>query len=402
LREEDPFMTSADRHDRALADRPRIMVSALSSILGGGITVAQNLMLHIARQRPEYRFDLYCSHPDVASFPYPENVEVIDLPELRPRMARWRWEQLEMPGVVEERGVAVVLALGGYLSFRTRAPQVAVWQNPNVFSPPGIPRPFSEKVLVAAQRRMQSSSMKRAAQNVFLTKTSVDLASRYWRMDRIRHCVIHSGVDIDAVATREPVPLDAREPLVLAVGHTYSHKNYEAMIDAMDEYRQRFDPPLALRIIGAPANQGYFDALQKRIVDRGLSDIVAMTGAAPLEEVLDLMSRARVYLVTSLLETFGLTMFEAMGRGLPVVASDATCHPEVCGDAALYCDPRDPAQIAEQVHRVVSDSALSNELRERGFARLEQFSWERSAERYLSELESAGDLEARPRRAAGP
>lgn len=385
-------MTSVGRNDRNLPDNTRIMVSALSSILGGGITVAQSLMAQMARLGPQYQFDLYCSHEAVADFPYPDNVEVVHLPDLQGRRARWRWEQSEMPSLVEERQVAVVLALGGYLSFRTRVPQIAVWQNPNVFSPPGIPRPLSERILVAFQRLVQSLSMKRAAQNVFLTHTSVELASKWWKMDRIRHCVIHSGVDLDAVVAENPVPLDEREPLVLAVGHTYSHKNYEAMIDAMDEYRRRFSEPLSLRIIGAPANRNYFEALQKRIVDRGLADVVTMPGAASSEEVLSLMSRAKVYLVTSLLETFGLTMFEAMGQGLPVVASDATCHPEVCGDAALYCDPRSPVHIAEQVHRLVTDPELAAELRKRGFERVGHFSWDRSASRYLEEIEAAAGI----------
>jgi len=370
------------------------MVGALSSIMGGGITVAQSLMLHMARLRPQYRFDLYCSHAAVADYPYPDNVEVVHLPGLQARRARWRWEQFEMPSVVERRRYAVVLALGGYLSFRTSAPQVAVWQNPNVFSPPGIRRPVSEKILVALQRRAQSASMTRAAQNVFLTNTSMELASRWWKMDQRPHCVIHSGVDLDVVLARNPVPLDEREPFILSVGHTYSHKNYEAMIDSMDEYRRRFDDPLSLRIVGAPANRSYFEALRKRIVDRGLTDIVTMQGAASSEEVLFLMSRARGYLVTSLLETFGLTMFEAMGQGLPVVASDATCHPEVCGDAALYCDPRDPVHIAEQLHRLVTEPELAAELRKRGFKRVEHFSWDRSARRYLEELEAVAGIRA--------
>jgi glycosyltransferase involved in cell wall biosynthesis len=364
------------------------MVSALSAVLGGGITVAQNVVLHMAQLRPEQHFALYCSHEAVAGFDYPDNVEVVHLPALRSRRARWIWEQFEMPSLVSDRGFSVVLALGGYLSFRTRIPQVAVWQNPNVFSPPGIPRPLSERILVALQRRAQASSMKRAAQNVFLTHNSVELAAKWWNMDRIRHCVIHSGIDLEKVGARDPVPLDRREPFVLAVGHTYSHKNYGAMIEAIDVYRRRFDPPLGLRIIGAPANEQYFESLQRRIVDLGLSDRVEMPGPAPAEEVLELMSRARVYVVTSLLETFGLTMFEAMGQGLPVVASNATCHPEVCGDAALYCDPADPADIAEQIHRVVSDPELAAELRQRGFERLRLFSWERSAQRYLEELDA--------------
>jgi len=161
------------------------------------------------------------------------------------------------------------------------------------------------------------------------------------------------------------------------------------MIDAMADYRARFGDSFRLEIIGAPANPGYFAALEERIRRHGLEDRVEMLGARPREEVLDKMSRARLYLVTSRLETFGLTLFESMGLGLPVVASRATCHPEVGGDAAVYCDPQDPSDIATQVHRVMTDDRLAEDLRQRGFARLRAFSWADSARHYADELEAA-------------
>jgi glycosyltransferase involved in cell wall biosynthesis len=201
--------------------------------------------------------------------------------------------------------------------------------------------------------------------------------------------VVHSGIDLDRIVSREPVPLEQREHFALTVGHTYSHKNYEAMVDAIDAYRTRFDPPLRLRIVGGAANPQYFEAIKQRIERLGLGDLIEMMGPAPSEEVLSLMSRAKVYLVTSLLETFGLTMFEAMGQGLPVVASRATCHPEVCGDAALYCDPRSPADIAEKLHQLISSPEIGTRLRDQGYRRLEGFSWNHSAKGYLDVLEEA-------------
>lgn len=366
---------------------PTFMIGALSAVLGGGITVARNLTSHMALLRPDSRFDLYCTHQEVAGYRYPANVDVIYLPKLRSRWSRLWWEQGEMPLVVDQKGYSAVLALGGYVSMLTRAPQVAVWQNPNVFSPPGVTRPWAERILIGVQRRAQSVSMRRSVQNVFLTHNSVQLASRYWRMENIPHLVIHSGVDVECLSAIKAVPLESREQLVLSVGHTYSHKNYEVLIDAMNEYRCRYGSAISLVIVGAPANQRYFEKLQSQIKTLSLTGIVSMVGPASTRQVIELMSRARVYVVTSLLETFGLTMFEAMGQGLPVLASNATCHPEVCGDAALYCDPHDPVDVATKINQIMTDSALSAGLRDRGFLRLEQFSWDRSAKAYLSVLE---------------
>ncbi len=372
------------------AHRPlTILVNALSAVLGGGITVVTKLTHQIALDNPKHRLLLLCTHEEVSRFPYPENVEILERSDLLPRLPRWKWEQLELPALLEEREVDVVLGLGGYATFKSDVPQVAVWQNPNVFSPPGIPRPLSEKILVSGQRVAQFFSMRKAAQNVFLTANSIELASRYWNMDRVPHRVIRSGVDLDGYRPEDARPLADRDPVILSVGHTYSHKNYEAMVDAMAEYRKRFDHPIRLEIVGAPANPNYFADLEARIKKLGLDDCVSMLGPLPREEVLEKMSRARLYLVTSLLETFGLTLFEAMGLGLPVVASDATCHPEVGGDAVLYCDPRDPADIAAKIRQAFTDDELVESLREKGFARVQSFTWAKTADQYVDALETA-------------
>ena len=119
-----------------------VLVSAVSSVLGGGITVVQSLTRSMALCRPHHHFVLICAHEEVADFEYPTNVEVIHLPHLKSRPSRWLWEQKNLPVVAGEKRADVILALGGYLSFRCHVPQISVWQNPNVFSPPGIRRPL--------------------------------------------------------------------------------------------------------------------------------------------------------------------------------------------------------------------------------------------------------------------
>ena len=101
------------------------------------------------------------------------------------------------------------------------------------------------------------------------------------------------------------------------------------------------------------------------------------------------MAQARVYVVTSLLETFGLTLLEAMGSGVPVVASDATCHREVGGDAAIYCDPHDSRDVSKQIGRVVDDAELSERCRRLGLDRVGRFSWANSAAGYVAVLKAA-------------
>jgi glycosyltransferase involved in cell wall biosynthesis len=98
-----------------------------------------------------------------------------------------------------------------------------------------------------------------------------------------------------------------------------------------------------------------------------------------------LYENAACFIFPSFYEGFGLPPLEAMHCGCPVIVSDRASLPEVCGDAAVYCDPDDPADIARQLRLVLTSSELRRELREAGFARARSFGWQRSAEQ-LNEL----------------
>jgi glycosyltransferase involved in cell wall biosynthesis len=76
-----------------------------------------------------------------------------------------------------------------------------------------------------------------------------------------------------------------------------------------------------------------------------------------------------------------------MACGCPAIVSRAGSLPEVCGDAALYFDPLDPAELAARITQVLSSSDVRLDLRERGRRHAAQFRWERCAERTLGLLE---------------
>jgi glycosyltransferase involved in cell wall biosynthesis len=70
-----------------------------------------------------------------------------------------------------------------------------------------------------------------------------------------------------------------------------------------------------------------------------------------------------------------------MASGTPVITSDVSSLPEVVGEAALLIDPLNPAAISEAMRRVLMDSALHGDLRQKGLRRVREFSWERSVRR---------------------
>jgi glycosyltransferase involved in cell wall biosynthesis len=86
-------------------------------------------------------------------------------------------------------------------------------------------------------------------------------------------------------------------------------------------------------------------------------------------------------------EGFGLPPLEAMRAGCPVVVSRAASLPEICGDAALYFDPNDPATLAEAARRLMGDAALRDSMRAAGERRAAEFSWKRTAREVFAVLQ---------------
>jgi len=82
-------------------------------------------------------------------------------------------------------------------------------------------------------------------------------------------------------------------------------------------------------------------------------------------------------------ETFGMPGIEAMACGTPVLASAASCLPEIYGDAALFSPPDDEKLWSEGLARIAREGALRSELRERGLAQAARYDWERSAHAHL-------------------
>ena len=99
-------------------------------------------------------------------------------------------------------------------------------------------------------------------------------------------------------------------------------------------------------------------------------------------------AHADALILPSLYEGFGLPPLEAMACGCPVIVSNLGSLPEVCGDAALYCDPHSPQDIAAKIKLLTQNDELRRQLSERGVENARQFTWERCAEHTVGVLES--------------
>ncbi len=107
------------------------------------------------------------------------------------------------------------------------------------------------------------------------------------------------------------------------------------------------------------------------------------------EDLMTLYSMAEAFIFPSWIEGFGLPLLEAMTCGAPVIASDRGSIPEVAGNAALLSDADDAGTLARHIEQVLTSPAETERLRQLGYARAAQFSWDMTAQKVLAAYESA-------------
>ena len=111
-----------------------------------------------------------------------------------------------------------------------------------------------------------------------------------------------------------------------------------------------------------------------------------MLGFVADEDLGLLYQHAAWFVFPSLYEGFGLPAIEAMANGCPVLAAEAGSLPEVCGDAALYFNPKDSRTLADLFRRVIADPSLRARAIERHQGRLDHYTWTANAEILWNEM----------------
>jgi glycosyltransferase involved in cell wall biosynthesis len=185
--------------------------------------------------------------------------------------------------------------------------------------------------------------------------------------------------------TPEAMPDLKEKHFIMYVGRPTPHKNLERLIEAFVILKD--NKPNLILVLAGKKDQNY-QRIEDMIQEKNIRDVM-FTDFVSEGQLRWLYENCQAYIFPSLSEGFGLPGLEAMVHGAPVVSSDATCLPEVYGDAAQYFDPLDIGNMASVISKVLNDNKLRSSLIEKGYARLKHFSWKRMAEQTLEVYEKA-------------
>ena len=184
--------------------------------------------------------------------------------------------------------------------------------------------------------------------------------------------VVHHGINMHVGGYQS----NSYGRYILYVGdRSKPYKNFIFMLNALASLLLDV-PDLRLVCTGsALTDSEKAEASKLKIADRVVS-------AGFVDELMldALYHHAQLFIYPSLYEGFGMPILEAMSNGCPVCLADATCFPEVGGDAALYFSPHDAEQMCTSVDKIISDNNYAEQMRQAGLKRAAEFSWDKTAE----------------------
>jgi len=233
---------------------------------------------------------------------------------------------------------------------------------------------------------------KRASCVVFVSGYSRSSALKVLELDPKKTAVVYHGTGqhFFEPATRSVKDLHSGlRPYVLTVSTIQAHKNYPRLLDAFAGLCRDENMDYDYVFAGAIGSKGESEHIQNRVNQPDLRGRVHYLGEVPNKLLPGLYQGASLFVLPSLLETFGLTLVEAMASGTPIVASSAGAIPEICGEAALYFDPENTEDMISVMRQVLGNVALQKRLAANGRKRARNFSWKAAVEKMIELFERA-------------
>lgn len=374
-----------------------VVVNALPLRAGGGLTVGLNVVAHLPKVAPGWRFYVLASR----GVGYEElqstnvSVRVVDWPALGP-LGQLRYLNLDIPRLSRSVKANVLFTMGNMATVNTTLPQLLLFHKAHFVYPELWPVLFPS---AAARRRFL---LERAYFRMGLKRSRVVAQTDVMRarliaqygLDQNRVEVVPNAVDQARPSSRPGVQAATMAAVptpykCFYLTRYYDHKNLEILPEVSERLRELgledtvFVTTLSERDFGR-ALDGRVPGAGETAARQGLVNI----GEVPMDQVGHCFQQSWALVMPTLLESFSGTYIEAMRYGCPILTSDRDFARAVCGDAALYFEPTDPADIAEKILRLRSEPGLREKLIENGRRRLKLISpgWAEITERYVGLL----------------
>lgn len=341
---------------------PKIYVNA--RFLTQPMTGVQRFASEICKRLKGYSPDIiFVSPPKILQKELARELEVLSIGKFKGHL----WEQLELPFFLRRKGspLLVNLANTGPLMYNNA---IVTIHDLSFFF---FPKAYNWKFRFLYQSLIPLIT-KRAIKIITVSEGSRKQLADYLEIESAKIKVVYNSASHFEVNNLNS-DLGIKDNYILTVASFNPIKNLPFLIKAFERIADRH---VKLVIVGAPQSAfNKLDLKSEKINER----ILFLGYVNDTRKLISLYSKARAFVFPSLYESFGIPNIEAMTCGCPVITSRAGSIPEICGDAALFVDPKDEDDLTRKIDLLLSNQTLKEDLVRKGFIRSKFFNWDNSA-----------------------
>ena len=334
----------------------------------------------IVEKHPDDEFIFFFDRPFDEKFIFAKNVKGVVLsPQARHPILFKIWFNYSISRALKKHKADIFFSPDGYLSLRTKCPQIGVIHDLNFeHHPEDLP-----KIALNYLKTYFPKFAKKAEHIITVSNYSKQDICRTYQIPAKKITVAHNGASELFTPIHEDEKIKIRgtysdnADFFVFVGALHARKNIERLFKAFDQFKIKSKSKTKLLIVGEKLWKDI--NIEKSFNNLKYKSDIIFTGHLPLKDLTKVVAAAKALTFPSYFEGFGIPIIEAMRANCPVICGNLTSLPEVAGGAALLIDPYSHDSISDALNKIDSDSQLRQELIFRGSERAKDFSWDKTA-----------------------
>jgi glycosyltransferase involved in cell wall biosynthesis len=344
----------------------------------------------ITIQHPEHKFFFIFDREYDKEFIFSDNITPIILrPPTRHPFLWILWFEYRIPRLLKKIGADVFLSTDGYISLRTDIPQIDVIHDINfVHNPEQLPRLtswyYNKYFVKFAHKAYHIGTVSEFSKN--------DICNTY-NIPEAKVTVCYNGANSSYKPLTETEKADVRrkysngKKYFVFVGALSPRKNVDGLLHAFEIFKDKYGIDMNLIIVGGSLHKT--EAIENVYNEMKHKDSVVFTGRQDTDDLCKLVAAAECLTYIPHFEGFGIPLLEAMYSETAIICGNNSSLPEVVGEAALICNGNDSNEVAQKMYTLCTNEELRLSLIEKGKIQRTKFSWQLTAERLWSCIETA-------------
>ncbi len=347
------------------------------------------ILKELCEKNPNIQFDFIFDRPFSKKFLFNKNVTGHVLkPKTRHPFLWYYWFEIKLPKLLKKINPDVFLSLDGFISTSTNIKQISVIHDINFEHYPQYLPFFHRKFY----QFFFPKYAKKANSIITVSSYSKEDIIKTYGVKKEKIHIIYNGVGKSFAPINEIEKKDIKKIFTsgcdyfIFIGSIHKRKNINNLIKGFDLYKIKTKAQTKLLIVG---KKRWWSKKMKKTYQKAIfKNDILFTGYLTEKMLPKVLASAKVLCFPSFFEGFGLPIVEAMKCGVPIITSNTSSMPEICGEAGIKIDPRNFHDIANAINKIENNEALRKNLIQLGLERSKMFSWKIAGNQLLEILKT--------------